>query len=549
MDALPTPLPADRSALRPLLVLVGVAVLMALVFLLPRRDAGAPQAVAEELPALELDEPPAWAVQRGADDEVLRALDRLDWGGPGALQASRETLERHAGTLAPLILPRLAGLGPDRAVLASKLIEVLGREDPQTPGLLDALILRARSPSGLEAKAALRVLSESRDHRALDGILPRLMDGDLVVRSFARAALSQVARRGDTVAQNVILDELERQPLDPDLAYLTVCADFEDRARVMAVLGSAERSPYEEPALVARTALLRLGDPDAERAFRDMLAGNDPLARRNALNALVASGRVLGWESFEAIVRSKVSEEILPVVSLLELSVDHGDPEAARAMDLLEALAGDPGNSVHAVVTDRLYTRQHPWAVETTRAELEQVVGGQLSGVVSRVITGPAVLQREMAEIAARRLATQTLRDTDRELLLRLLAHTAPDLAVEPVVREALDEQSPIAPLMLVLLSRLGPVALQRLEPELGRPDVDALFIRVAGDTRSGASLPGLEHILLDPDTDPALRRAALDALGRLADGPRAELLRKVAGATSDRELAARARLVFWNYL
>src|SRR5678816_186272 len=101
-------------------------------------------------------------------------------------------------------------------------------------------------------------------------------------------------------------------------------------------------------------------------------------ARRNALNALVASGRVLGWESFEAIVRSKVSEEILPVVSLLELSVDHGDPEAARAMDLLEALAGDPGNSVHAVVTDRLYTRQHPWAVETTRAELEQVVGGQL---------------------------------------------------------------------------------------------------------------------------------------------------------------------------
>lgn len=548
MDALPTPLNADRSALRPLLVLAGVAVLMALVFLLPRRDAGSPAAVAAELPALELDEPPAWAVQRGADDEVLRALDRLDWGGPGALQASHETLERHAGTLAPLVLPRLAGLGPDRAVLASKLIELLGREDPSTPGLLDALILHAQSPSGLEAKAALRVLAESPDHRALDGILPRLMDADLAVRSFARAALAQVARRGDATAQNVILNELEAQPLDPDLAFLTVAADFQDRARVEAMLRAAERSPFEEPALVARTALLRLGDPEAERAFHEMLAGRDPLVRRNALNALVAAGRVLGWESFDAIIRAGASEEILPVVSLLELSVEHGDPEANHAMDILEALAADRDNSVHAVVTDRLYARSHPWAVETTRAEVEQAVGGQLAGTITRIMTGPADLQRGMAELAAKRLATQTLRDTDRELLMRLLAHTAPDLGVEPIVREALDEQSPIAPLMLTLLSRLGPVALQRLEPELGAPAVDALFIRVAGDTRSAAALPGLERILLEPGTDPALRQAALDALGRLRDGPRAELLRKVA-ATNDRELAARARLVFWNYL
>jgi hypothetical protein len=280
-----------------------------------------------------------------------------------------------------------------------------------------------------------------------------------------------------------------------------------------------------------------------------MLAGPDPFARRNALNALVASGRVLGWESFDSIIRGGSSDEILPVVSLLELSVEHGDPEANRAMDLLELLAADRGNSVHAVVTDRLYSRSHPWAVETTRAEIEQAVGGQLAGTVSRVMTGPADLQRGMAELAAKRLATQTLRDADRELLLRLLAHTAPDLGVEPIVREALDEKSPIAPLMLALLARLGPVALQRLQPELGTPAVDALFIRVAGETRSAAALPGLERILLDPGVDPALRGAALDTLGRLTDGPRAELLRKVVAATNDRELAARARLVFWNYL
>ena len=166
-------------------------------------------------PRLELDEPPAWAVQRGAEDEVLRALDRLDWGGPGALQASHEVLERHAGSLAPLVLPRLKGLGPDRAVLASKLIEVLGNEDPATPGLLDTLIDRARSPSGLEAKAALRVLAESREHRALDGILPRLMAPISACAASRARRLAQVARRGDLARAGRDPDHLEGQPQDP----------------------------------------------------------------------------------------------------------------------------------------------------------------------------------------------------------------------------------------------------------------------------------------------------------------------------------------------
>ena len=549
MDNSTTAVRPEARPVRTLLVLAGVGVVMALAFLLPRRDAASPEALVAELPRVELDEPPAWATQRGADDEVLRALDRLEWGGPDAMQASREVLERHAGTLAPLVLPRLAVLGPDRAVLSSKLIAVLGREDPSTPGLLDALVLRARSPSGLEAKAALRVLSESRDPGALDGIVPRLMDADLDVRSFARAALAQVARNGNLAAQSVILNELETQANDPDLAYLAVAADFQDRPRVESILHIIERSPFEEPSLVARTALLRLGDPAAEQAFRAMLAGGDPYARRNALNALVASRRILGWESFEQILRTGDVEDMLPVVALAELAVDRGDPEAPQAMDLLEALAADRSNPVNVVVTDRLYARSHPWAVESTRAELQQFVGPRLSEVVSRIISGPAALQREMAESAAQRLSSQTLRDQDRELLMRLLAHTAPDLAVEPIVREALDESSPIAPLMLAPLARLGPVALQRLERELGDPQAEALFLRVAVESRSSAALPGLERILLDPDTDPALRYAALDCLGRLSDGPRAELLRKVVAARADRELAAHARLVFWNYL
>lgn len=551
MDASPTPLKADQAgSLRPLLVVGGVAVLMALVFLLPRREDGAsPAAVVTAPPALELDEPPAWALQRGADDEVLRALDRLDWGGPGALLASRETLEPHAGTLAPLILSRLRSLSADRSVLASKLVELLAGEDLAAPGVVDALVLRARSTSALEAKAALRVLADSDNATALDGILPRLMDGDLEVRSFARAALARVAQRGNRTAQEVILAELEASPQDPDLAYLTVLGDFQDRRRVENVLHTLERSPYDEPALIARTTLLRLGDPDAERAFKQMLAGNNRIARQNALNALVASGRILGWESFDTIVGLGDERDVLPAVSLLDLAVERGDPNAGHAMDLLEALAANRSNNVHTYVTGLLYNRGHPWAVESTRVELNQFVGGQLSETISRVIGGPADLQPEMASLALKRLQTQTLRDQDRELLLRLLAHVAPELGADPIVREALDESSPLAPLMLPQLSRLGTVGLKRLEQELGTPQGDALFIRVAGDQRSGAALPGLERILLAPGTDPALRLSALDCIGRLRDGPRAEVLRRAVGQLNDPELSARARLVFWNYL
>jgi hypothetical protein len=236
-------------------------------------------------------------------------------------------------------------------------------------------------------------------------------------------------------------------------------------------------------------------------------------------------------------------------VSLLELSVDRGDPEAARAMDLLEALAAESSNSVHGVVTDRLFARSHPWAVDSTRAQLDQFVGGQLAAVVSRIIAGPADLQRGFAEQALARLETQTLRDQDRELLMRLLAHVAPDLGAEPIVREALDPASPLAPLMLALLTRLGPAGLARLERELGSPQADTLFVRVAGEEGSGAALPGLERILLAPGTGRPLRLAALDCIGRLRDGPRAELLRRAVAELNDPELAAHARLVFWNYL
>ena len=96
-------------------------------------------------------------------------------------------------------------------------------------------------------------------------------------------------------------------------------------------------------------------------------------------------------------------------MDLLERSVDRGDPEAARAMDLLEALAADRSNSVHGLVTERLFARSHPWAVESTRVELNQFVGGQLAEVVSRIIGGPAESQREMAALALTRLETQTL--------------------------------------------------------------------------------------------------------------------------------------------
>jgi hypothetical protein len=538
---------------RPLIVTLAVGFLLALVFLLPGREAGvpAPRAAGEgRLPpvALELDEPPPWALQRG-QDEVWRNLDRLAWGGPMALRTSFEILARHSGSLAPVVLSRLRSIGGSDPVLSAKLVSLLAAEDPGAEGVMDELIRRALSTSALEARAALRVLASTEHERALDGIVPRLMDGDPDVRAHARTALAQRARSGDRQARAYVIAELDLDTSAPDPTYLSVLDHLGDVPEIDALLRRIEREAPEEVAFVARTALVRRGDPEALAAFGDMLAGDDFRARINALHGLLAVRVVLGWEHWTAIARRGEPAEVLPLAGVLLLAVDIGHPQAFAASELLEALAADRTNGVHVEVTDRLYARRHPWALEATRAAVREAVGGMLSQTVDRVIEGSPGDAPEMAEIAWQRLEAGELRAQDRLLLLRLLAHVAPERAADRLVHEALDPDSELADEAPLLLTRTGAAGLARLEQELGDPEADALYVRVAGDLRSSAALPGLQRILLSDTSLPPVRRAALDCLALLRDGPRAQLLRDAVERVRDPAFAARARLIYWNYL
>src|SRR5262245_14088042 len=180
-----TPIPAtptrsaagsgERRPARVLLPLLAVVALLGLVFLLPTRDESAQRPATQRLSSLriELDEPPDWARERGRD-EIVRCLDRLDWGSHAAESASREVLGRHAGQLAPELLSRLATVGDRDPVLASKLVDLLGAEDPDAPGVLDELVARGLSFSGLESRAALRVLARTDRPRAVTAVRTRL---------------------------------------------------------------------------------------------------------------------------------------------------------------------------------------------------------------------------------------------------------------------------------------------------------------------------------------------------------------------------------------
>ncbi|MHC5210034.1 MAG: hypothetical protein ACYTG2_04890 [Planctomycetota bacterium] len=541
------------SVPRPLIVTLVVGLALVLIFLLPGRSDGAtvPGAAGRftlDMTRLELDEPPPWALQRG-NDEVWRNLDRLAWGGPMALRTSLEILDKHRGELAPVLLSRLRALGGTDPVLSAKLVTLLGGEDPQEPGVMDALIRRALSDSGLETQAALRVLARIDHERALDGIVPRLMDADPSVREVARAALAKRAADGDSQARGYVMAELEIEAATPDPTYLAVLDHLGEDAEVEALLHRIEREAPERVAFIARTALVRRGDPEAMATFEAMIASDDPVSRANAVHGLLAVHVVLGWDHWDRIARHGDPDEVLPLAGIMILAIDIGHPQAPKAAALLEALGMDRTNAVHVEITDRLYNRRHPWALEATRHELREAIGGMLSESVDRVIDGPAADAPEMAEIAARRLETEALRPADQVLLLRLLAHVAPERAVDRLVEEALDPASGIATQMPALIVRTEAIGLARLEQELGDPAADALFIKVAGDLESGAALPGLKRILLADTTLPPLRQAALDCLALLRDGPRAEVLREAVDFWKDPALASRARLIYWNYL
>ncbi len=537
-----------RSSLIPL---IAAALLVGLVLLLPSREEAASLGDLNlPLQPLDLYEPPAWAVD-SATDEIERNLDRLHWAGHVALSESRRSLRRHRGSLSEEVLARLQILGSDEPVIVQKFLEVLGEEDLDGPGVLDEFIRRAYSPHGLVAKTALRVLARHPDDGATAGIFPRLQDDDLDVRSHARAALARRARSGDRQAQELVLEDLEQHPHAPDLAYLSVL-DVMDSERTRATLEVVKDRAGEAAIFLALTVQLKLGVEVAREELEHMLLHGQPPTRINVLQAAVGAGKVVGQEHWRNLLLRAGRVEALALADLFLLAVDTGHEDADRAIILLEEMAAHGPGNAHMEVTDALFRREHPMAMDRTRQELQVEVGGRLSQVCDRVISAIRVDRSEFVALAAKRLSEPTHRSTDRLPLLRLLAHVAPEQAVEPVVEtllEAVRSDPEMFASTLPLLDRLGVAGVQALAAHAPSPDRDALLVYAAGKARSGLALPSLETVILAETTSPSLKVEALDAIVRLVDGPREEVLRRVIKGLSDPELTARARLLYWNYL
>jgi hypothetical protein len=564
MDTLPASLPARPAARPPLklaLPLLAVLALLGLVFLLPsRNERGVRPGLADRLSTVrvELDQPPDWARSRGRD-EIVRCLDRMSWGNHAAVEASRGVLRLHAGQLAPELLARLELAGDSDPPLASRLVELLGAEDPLAPGVLDELVRRALSFSSLEAKAALRVLSQVDQPRSINAILTRLYDTDPDVVGFARGALARLAQRGNVEAREAVLAELESDPVDVDLAYLAAAASFPADERTDVVLRRIAAQGGGTVRLVALTGLVARDDAEAIASFEQMLREGDHELKVEVLRATAAASRVLGLSEWESLLRTNAYALCVPLVNVMLTACDTGHPAAARALELLERAATDPGCVVQVDVLNALYARRHPSVIEGVRHDLQRVVGIQLSLVVDRILVGPDEIasdkqvRADLAELAIQRLERDTvLSDADRVTLCRLLVSIAPERGADVLVNYALGRHvsALVSEGVSDLLPAAGDPVVVRLGRELGTPLPDELMVFMAAQGHSAATLPFLQRLLCSTATEPRIRLAALDALGLVRQGPREALLREVLERCElDEALRQRAQLVFWNYL
>jgi hypothetical protein len=548
-----------------LLPTLAILVLLGLVFMLPTRQAdptleaafllpgsaaaGADvAAVLAQLPRLELNEPPSWALAQGSD-EVLRHIDRLGWGSHAAMVSSRRALERHRGNLAPELLSRLAALGESDAILVSKLVAVLGSEQgdiARSDQIVEELVRRALSKSALVAKAALRALAYHPSAGALGGILERRNDANLEIQANARAALAERVRSGDQEAMAYAVEELEQTLVSPDLAYVTALGEAEIDERALVALRKIVDQADQNSVLTALASLLVHADEMALERVAEMVEHGDLTARMNGLRMAALSGQIFMVDQWEQIVRERVRPVVLSLMSMLERAIRVGHDDALLAVQLMESIALDPTHSCNQEALDVLLRQGHPMAVERTRTELATAVGAYLGVAVDRVIHTGGELAVEFVELALQRLGEADIDPSERIVLCRLVAHVDPAQGVDLIIELARQGDSPA---YLSFLSRMGGHALQRLAGELDDDRVAGLFIYVAASTGAPEALPYLEAIVLDDERDRAIRMQALDCIVRLRAGPREQSLRRVANALGDAEITARARLLFWNYL
>jgi len=398
--------------------------------------------------------------------------------------------------------------------------------------VLDAVASAAADTAGAVRAAALEILAESADPRAVTVALRALEeDSSAMVRAVAAALLAHVGGPGRAAA----LGRAVEDP-DPDVRATAVDALPIDVAPdVLAVLHRALKDPDER---VWRPALIRV-----IRSDRGDLAGtwmairdSEPRKRRELIRAVEGAGEDqvarLGlryaeapdWAdralAIEVLARARTPASIQAILDALE------DPDpvvrraaagalrsvrTVRAVSALSQALGDPAPDVRMEVVRALSL------IDDDRV-LDPLVGALKDPAMSVREVAADALARWRSPGVARRLAaalrTPELRRPAGALLERMGL-----TAVEPLVEVITGQDHEVAAVAGALLSRIA--GAETFVTRLSSRDrsVRRTAVEVLGAIGGPTSSEALITALGDPDPEVRVRVAAL--LGELAD-PRA---------------------------
>ena len=368
---------------------------------------------------------------------------------------------------------------------------------------------RERKQAVKDLQAALEGSQPPPDVQA--ALLDRLLDGLTAESVPARSTCHEMLVYLGPAGLAGVLGRLQRGGRGAR-TYVDVLADIGSDEQVPLLVEILTTAPDVNVRASAAAALGALGGPAAERALKDVLAGNSDMLQLFALDALRTIGASLSVDTLLPLVDNAVTRRA--ATSLL------GHSASREALTLLVPLLRDSMPGVRAAAAVALVTldaalvdQGHPDAVA--------------SALVSTVDDVVRQRQRELVEhrqtevkIAALELCRMT-RDAGA------LRHVLPAMS-DPVVRERAAQ----------FVAALGPAAVPALAALVPAPDTqDHLlgdFFVLAGALAPGvaASVPpallaplaaGLDH----PDS--AIACVAAAALGRIGDasalGPLARVL------------------------
>jgi HEAT repeat protein len=347
-------------------------------------------------------------------------------------------------------------------------------------------VIAAEFQDAVSTIGAARILDavstcETQDLRAVVTLLGWLR-GDAVHRALARL-LGQPDARADAIEAivrqdagivEVLIEQLEAEDPDTQLAAVVALGRLGDRRAAPAIAAALTRSPAM--AVAAAAALARIGDPLAHHALLPLLPHPDAAVRQAAIGALNS----LGHPDLGAHVRDLLeSDDPAERESAVRIAGYFGFPDA---VDALLARAADPVEGVRRAAVEHLPYLDDPRAM--------------------------AALASAVSDTSAK----------VRAAAAQALAHVAPGVAEAPLLAALADEDAWVRYYAVRALGELG-LGAARLG---GAADADpAMHVRIAAiEALGGFRGASIADILLAHASgdQPDLAAAAVRALGRSGD-------------------------------